>query len=415
MKRILLFTVLLPLYFTLSSQDFWMGIQVPDSINEIYNIEISPLDEVVICTEKGLYRSIDDGQSWQSFGNLNRNIYQIVYNEATAYADAGTYLLKSTDYGQSWDSISAYAGDNLSIKIIDDSLLFRVCWGGIFKSSDGGINWTKVHSTTFTQCFYDLVKVDNFLYTSSTAYMVSEDNGVYRSEDYGNSWYLHSLTHHSCRPLCVDIEDNLLAGVAGGWPPGGSPGLYYTDDNGVIWYNLYSSGEVYSMTIDSYGGIYIGLQSVLSFEWGVRYSGDLGLTWENINAGIEPTGYINELKASGKDYIYALVRGDILDTIYRSINPAVKIPDRNKNDSLDINIFPNPTNGIINIEIVNEISGNITLKIYDYMGRMIKIHKLNINLYDRNITLDIEDFISGIYIISIENNQYQRSYQLIKY
>ena len=61
-------------------------------------------------------------------------------------------------------------------------------------------------------------------------------------------------------------------------------------------------------------------------------------------------------------------------------------------------IYPNPTNGLINIEFAdNEIQ---QIKISDLTGKTI-IEKTNIQ---QNETIDLSSFASGIYIIKIRKN-----------
>ncbi len=69
----------------------------------------------------------------------------------------------------------------------------------------------------------------------------------------------------------------------------------------------------------------------------------------------------------------------------------------NKQDDI-YKIYPNPTNGIVNLEFTNH---NITqIMIYDLTGKTM-IEKINIQ---QNEMLDLSSFVSGIYIIKIQTD-----------
>ncbi|QBG46829.1 hypothetical protein EGM51_05240 [Verrucomicrobia bacterium S94] len=114
------------------------------------------------------------------------------------------YIRKSTDGGQSWIKINFPQGDEDFSKIIVDprnsDTVYASCQYGLFKSSDGGMNWTQVSGGGLTtnpprdlEYYYD--GGDEFLlyYLAVTGYeIVGSDiqttGGIYRSADGGTSW-----------------------------------------------------------------------------------------------------------------------------------------------------------------------------------------------------------------------------------
>lgn len=64
-------------------------------------------------------------------------------------------------------------------------------------------------------------------------------------------------------------------------------------------------------------------------------------------------------------------------------------------------ISPNPTSGILNISIQDNISGDGILEFYDNAGRL----KKTIKIYDKNTIVDISEFNSGMYFIKIKDKK----------
>lgn len=69
-----------------------------------------------------------------------------------------------------------------------------------------------------------------------------------------------------------------------------------------------------------------------------------------------------------------------------------------ENSSFQFNVFPNPTNGILNIENIPDKS---TLRIIDIFGRTILFQKSSSNTFN---TLDVSTLIDGTYFLQIEHN-----------
>lgn len=79
-------------------------------------------------------------------------------------------------------------------------------------------------------------------------------------------------------------------------------------------------------------------------------------------------------------------------------------------NSLEIfNIYPNPTNSLINISVTNEVK-NATTSIYNINGREVYAKKEDLN---GTISIDVSNLSSGIYILKIHNKEVSFSQKLI--
>lgn len=133
----------------------------------IFTIAESPVNEQVIWvgTDDGnIQVTRDGGKSWtNTTANLtgapaNTWVYHIeasVHGEGTAYAvldghtagDMNTYVYKTTDYGQSWNSIvtdEIYGfARNIQEDYVNEDLLFLGTEFGLYVTINGGNNWSQ--------------------------------------------------------------------------------------------------------------------------------------------------------------------------------------------------------------------------------------------------------------------------------
>jgi len=74
-----------------------------------------------------------------------------------------------------------------------------------------------------------------------------------------------------------------------------------------------------------------------------------------------------------------------------------------KNNIKELNIYPNPANNIIHVEIPNTLRA-ATLKIFNVTGSLV--YNENLESITNNIkSISTEDFAEGIYMIQIESEQ----------
>ena len=79
---------------------------------------------------------------------------------------------------------------------------------------------------------------------------------------------------------------------------------------------------------------------------------------------------------------------------------------------IQINVFPNPTNGLFNVALNSEFEKEITLSVYDLCGRLIyKTYEQGNKLFE----VDIIDKANGSYILKIETGNKQIQKRIIKY
>jgi len=205
--------------------------------------------------------------------------------------------------------------------------------------------------------------------------------------------------------LCADTKGNIFA--AGDF--GDTLHAYVAKWDGTSWSKLIDGdtildGDIFSLCTDAAGNIYAGGGFINSEEnsYVAEYSITTGL-WGELG------GY-NSLRANGgalsvcmdaigniyagggfNDGHFATDTGKYFVVEYTHANTGVSVV--NKND--DVNIYPNPTNNILNIKQSGMISAEYFL--YDITGRL----ELSGVLKNGNTSVDVGGLASGVYLLRV--------------
>ncbi len=65
-----------------------------------------------------------------------------------------------------------------------------------------------------------------------------------------------------------------------------------------------------------------------------------------------------------------------------------------------INVYPNPTNSILNITISSELSGSASIEVYDAVGKLV----IKESLSSETTTINTSKLTDGIYVFKVINN-----------
>jgi hypothetical protein len=72
----------------------------------------------------------------------------------------------------------------------------------------------------------------------------------------------------------------------------------------------------------------------------------------------------------------------------------------NEQVAYNVNVYPNPTTGVLNITLTSELTKNSTLEIYDAIGKLIVTEVLSNELN----TFNLSNLSNGIYTFKVLNN-----------
>lgn len=172
----------------------------PASISNvsILNMIMDPLDHKALYLAtigKGILYSYDQGNNWQVMkdSSVNRkNITTIVIdpkNKCRLYTASNNKIFRTEDCGRSWEEI--YSDDKEAIFIMsmvvdhyDSAIVYAVTSkGNILKSSDYGISWQSVNNIKKEIRRIVIDKTD-----SRILFVACTKGEIYRSKDAGATW-----------------------------------------------------------------------------------------------------------------------------------------------------------------------------------------------------------------------------------
>jgi hypothetical protein len=242
-------------------------------------------------TSSGLYKSSNQGASWSDAnGNaLNSSIiHDIIFTSPDLVVIADNLIFYSDDNGNSWNynpQSPFVLGATPSFLALHDSVLLATA-SQVFRSFDGGINWSNAINATAGSNIVGLVQASTFT-------VAGTKEGMFFSSNFGRTW--KPVTTHSIRN-----------------------GNWFVND-------FYRSGKNFLLAYN---------------EIGVGYSADSGRNWNYTLQGFPPAASIdNALDFSNN----ILLTGTHGDGVYKSTNAGntwIKTGTTNNLDTLsNSNIF----------------------------------------------------------------------------
>jgi photosystem II stability/assembly factor-like uncharacterized protein len=246
----------------------------------------------------GLYRSKDQGDSWEYLGKVDEDEYitQLVVHPTKPeimfagfnrnYYRGGIY--RSDDGGESWTSVLPYLPVvDIEIDPSHPNIMYATGWGtalapvvdgGIYKSTDEGKTWE--HISTLSPWIPDVAVHPT---SSNILFAVSDWGGVYRSNDAGVTWQQISDIQ-ACRRILINQNNPNQMFLSC------DDGVWRTDDGGQSWTDTtsdlpsvlgYTMIQTAELDPNDPNTIWVGLK----YD-GMYVSHDSGDHWEHVSYGI---------------------------------------------------------------------------------------------------------------------------------
>lgn len=232
----------------------------------------------------GIFRSDDGGASWRNRGLLDRNIFDVQAdprNPGTVYVGSGIGLARTTDGAETWSDIiprvayvTAMAVDPRNRKIVYTGSLA----GRLNRSADGGETWKEAgRGLPYLTILSLAVNGED-----GTVYASLDGGGIYRSTNGGLDWTkaadLLVGSNYSAQVIKVSPGSSVIYAASRG------AGVFVSPDGGGFWASIngnLASYEVTDLAFDAENRLYVS-----TLNAGIFRTADIGKNWESISQGL---------------------------------------------------------------------------------------------------------------------------------
>ncbi len=399
------------------------------NVDNINSIVSSGNNFFAAISDKGVFQTIDQGINWIPKNNgliISGYNNDLIINSNYIYSAYDADIFLSKDMGNSWSSQTSgfHAGDGistlaskdnfvlvgtylsgLSTQIIGDSVwnlmnsglmtcsgckdiksifvdnnnIFLGTYGGVFLSSNNGLNWTNANSgipaNELVNCFAS---------SGNNMYAGTFSGNFYTTSDNGNNWTIinTSLPPYSGFSSIIVNGNEIIAGTF--------RGAYISSDSGISWSGI-NNGLTDSIITAL---LKIDLNIFAATEKGIYLTNNNGANWIPIGLA----NYFIESLAKDSLYLYAITRSKGIWK--RPLSDFVGINETTQNTQL--HLYPNPANNTLTLNLSQlQKLQNTTVSIYDIQSKQL----LHQNISEVKTQLDISVFAKGIYIIKVQSDK----------
>ncbi|MCG2419682.1 T9SS type A sorting domain-containing protein [Aequorivita sp. F47161] len=303
-----------------------------------------------------LYRTSNSGNTYTGLnepgsgsGNWVTPFEQDPIEENTIYVGYNV-VYKSSNFGNSWTSVSQNLGanlNNLKIAASNNQVMYASRAAFMFKTTDGGAtDWSQITSPGGAINAIAIHPTN----PDKIAVAVTSANRVMVSDDGGNTWtsYKKNLPNFSAFALV--------------WDNNGEDGLY------------------------------------LGMDYGIYYIDNTFTDWQPYS-NLLPNVYVNELeinKADGKIYAGTYGRGLWASPL---VAGTAGVEDRISANS--VVLFPNPTTSVFTIALPKAL--NAEIRIFDISGKLL-VYEAEALISNKH-SVNVSSLTKGTYFVRISSEE----------
>ncbi len=232
-----------------------------------------------------IFKSTNSANDWAASdsGLLASSVGQLAFqpgNSSIIYAASDTGVFKTTDGGANWTLLSGQTPlpvNRVAIDPTNTNIIYAATSGGVFKSTDGGSNFTAINNG-FNPAFARSIVVDPI--TPGTLYALSVSNLVFKSTDGGAIWtqnFINGVALVNNLTIDPNTPTTLYAST--------NRGIFKSTDSNVTW-TARNTGFPFTLTannvvIDKTNNLLYAATSA-----GIFKSADGANNWTNISGNI---------------------------------------------------------------------------------------------------------------------------------
>lgn len=315
----------------------------------------------------GLWKSADAGETWEIVnpGPANWTIYEIApgsdlhYQGPVMYVATASGVYRSDDWGDSW-APAGLGGTQVSSVAFDPSDPDRAWAGtattGVHFTIDGGQNWTPGSGLPFALYpSLELIELEggglrvlaSFQQNATAVYLSDDGGATFTAAPVPGSYHPGLSTRWGTDAMAYLSTDG---------------GIYRSWDRGATWEQCPgSSGMSWAVLGERDDNVFNGTGST-----GVRWSPDLGDTWQLLNTGIENRCVWDIACGATPGQLFAGLRGF---GVVELTEDQLGIPGPSPT-VLSIRARPNPASGPITLSVLGSGGGPVTVRVFDTAGRL---------------------------------------------
>jgi photosystem II stability/assembly factor-like uncharacterized protein len=366
---------------------------------------------IVTGTCGGAFMSTDDGGTWEAavlHGDHEWADFSAISFRDNNYVFAGDengYVYVSTDGGDEFtlktqieDGANVTSFAYISTYVFASTKPYAAgVAGGVYISYDNGETWTAVNNGLPTLA--DTNTVVSSLAVIGNNLFAGTGHGVYRSRDNGTSWSKvnNGLTAIWVYALAVKGTE-LFAGTFG-------QGVFRSNNYGDSWIHTSLDKDITSFTVAD--------TSLFAGTWseGIYRLINADSTWRYVGL---PGVYVTSM-AANNGYLYAATSNN---NIWKALLSQLTDVSNNGNITLiNFNLsqnFPNPFNPSTTIQYSIGSLQHVTLKVYDILGREVAtLVNEEKPAGEYIVKFDAAGLSSGIYIYRIRTDSYSETRKMI--
>lgn len=381
------------------------------------------------------------------YPNLNKNVTGMHFFDANHgvlsannfNSSADGELMWTNDGGQNWVTDTIFPNTfahTRSLFFLTDSIGLVSADGNILRTTNHGQSWSNV-LTAGGSLIMDFP-------SSSTGYALKKQNGeMYKTTDAGQSWTQGA----NAFPFYSFNFADSLTGILATYPPGGTSSnpsiLYRTSNGGVTWDSLMTLSDTTSWgypyfflnpQMDCLGDTCLILDGWSSLH-ARTFDGGIGWTiWQDTSLFLEKS-YVR-FRPDGKafagsnfmavssstdfgsswsfEFSTSATPATVMNFAFRDSTCTFAMgdfgllesgcfPATARDVALDhpnesLNLFPNPANEVIGIDMHAEIGNEAKLEVYNQFGQMIEqVYAGFLTSNEKHFKLNTENYPNGVY------------------
>lgn len=352
-----------------------------DSLNFSYfGIPMTPdplhIDTVYAMSADTFMYSSDFGNTWasitKSVGCSNPcDIEVLPDTNIILIGDNGTGIFKSADYGQTWEKVFDTTGEipTIAVDYNNAGVVWASRWGdsgSLLKSTDYGSTW-EVSSFFESQDMWGIhINPNNSKYIVAGEFLMGR---MYITHDGGNTWKSAATGSNNFQVYIVDSMNVFAAQRDGLWKLNSS---------------TFVPAELISFTASI-------IDSKVNLKWTTASeTNNFGFDIEisNNNQTFEKIAFVPGFGTTAEKHTYTYeINGSLLSPTYLRLkqidfdgtfeySPVIETDAQTPSEFYLMQNYPNPFNSTTNIgfQIANfpkGTSGFVTLKVYDVLGREV--------------------------------------------